>query len=504
MMFGYRWSQLVLLACVCTGAGAVDRVRVDLDYVRDQAEERAAKPYRKPRNRLPAWLKELDYGQYQQIRFSPEHALWEDDGLPFRVQFFHLGGLFQEPVDIFEFTHEHAQEIPFVSSFFNYGPDIDVGRLSRNLGYAGFRVHHPLNRPGYFDELVVFLGASYFRALGRGQVYGLSARGIAVDTGLEGPEEFPEFVSFWLGKPEPEATTITLYALLDGPSLTGAFRFDISPGEPTVTEVEASLFLRREIKALGIAPLTSMFWYGENSRCPGDDFRPEVHDSDGLAIRVEEGRWLWRPLNTPSSVEATDFPVAELNGFGLMQRDRIFDHYQDFMADFHLRPSAWVEPLGDWGPGRVRLVELPTGNEYQDNIVAFWMPDDGLLPGERHDFGYKISWAFDRGIVQPVGQVASTRSGRLADVALGRLFVVNFSGSHLANLAVDAPVDVVIGVPEGAHFMHSEVKKNPDSDTWRVSFGVVADEAGTPIDLHCYLRSGFEPLTETWVYRWHP
>lgn len=504
-MFRFRWSLLFLLVCVCAIAGAVERVRVNLDYVRGLAAERAAEPYREPRNRLPAWLKDLDYSQYQQIRFAPDEALWAEENRPYQVQFFHLGGLFQKPVEIFEFTDEHAQEIPFVSNFFTYGQDVDVGRSPRNLGYAGFRLHHPLNRPGYFDELVVFLGASYFRALGRGQSYGLSARGIALNTGLGGPEEFPDFVSFWLGKPGKDSASITVYALLDGPSLAGAYRFAITPGEPTMIEVQASLYLRREVEALGLAPLTSMFWYGENSRRPGDDYRPEVHDSDGLAIRLEPHRWLWRPLSNPPGVEATDFPVETLNGFGLIQRDRLFDHYQDFEADFHLRPSAWVEPLGDWGPGRVRLVELPTGNEYQDNMVAFWVPDEDLVPGQRFDIAYRISWVLDRGLVTPSGRVVSTRTGHLSDGSgLARLFVVDFAGSHLANLAADEPLEAVIGVPDGARFLHSEVKKIPESDTWRVSFGVEADETGSPIDLHCYLTAGFEQLTETWVYRWHP
>ncbi|MEZ5276732.1 MAG: glucan biosynthesis protein G [Opitutaceae bacterium] len=498
-----RWLLLLLIWTV-SSSEALDRVRVDLDFVRKQAEERAQKPFKERRDRLPSWLKDLDYSQYQDIRFLPQQALWIDEGLPFQVQFFHPGGIFQDPVQISEFSDAFAQEIPFVSDFFSYGSRIEVGRLPRNLGYAGFRLHHPLNRPGYFDELVVFLGASYFRALGMGQAYGISARGIAVNTGLGGPEEFPAFVAFWLGKPEADATSITVFALLDGPSLTGAFRFRIVPGETSVIEVAASLFLRQEVEAIGLAPLTSMFWYGENTIQPGDDFRPEVHDSDGLAVRVADDNWIWRPLNSPPTVQATDFPVADLKGFGLLQRDRDFDHYQDFEAKFDLRPTAWVEPNGTWGAGRVRLVELPTGNEYMDNVVAFWIPDEPLQPGRRFDLEYNILWALDRGVVTPVGRTVSTRSGSLPGNGLSRLFVVEFAGSHLAGMAADSPIDAVIGVPEGARFLHSEVKKNPVTDTWRVSFGVEALEGGKPIDLHCHLRSGFETLTETWVYRWHP
>lgn len=497
-------TGLLILVSLSSIGRTVERVHIDLDHVRSLAERRAAEPFRERDNRLPGWLRDLDYSQYQEIRFSPDKSLWSEEGLPFQAQFFHRGGSFQSPVSIWEFTDSFAQEIPFVSDFFSYGSDLKVGRLSRDLGYAGFRIHHPLNRPSTYDELIVFLGASYFRALGMGQSYGLSARGLALNTGMPGEEEFPAFVEFWLGKPEPEATTIRIFALMDSPSLSGAYSFEVQPGEVTSILVRASLFMRQNVEIVGLAPLTSMFWYGENSHPPGDDYRPEVHDSDGLSIRMADNRWLWRPLGNPPSVQATIFPVEALTGFGLLQRDRVFDHYQDFMADFHLRPNVWVEPIGDWGQGHLRLVELPTGNEYQDNIVAFWVPAVPPRAGDRFDCEYRLHWALDRGLVEPVGRVAGTRTGHLPGNGLSRLFVVDFTGSHLAGLAVDSPLDAVIGVAEGGRLLHSEVNKNPDNDTWRLSFGVEADEAGTPIDLHCYLRSGFDPLTETWVYRWHP
>jgi len=495
---------LVILIALSSDGIAVERVHVDFDFVRSLAEQRAQKPYHERKSRLPGWLRDLDYARYQEIRFSRDKALWADEGLPFQTQFFHRGGHFRFPVKIWEFTDSFAQEIPFVSDFFTYGPNVKVGHLNRNLGYAGFRIHYPLNRPNYYDELIVFLGASYFRALGMGQSYGISARGLALNTGMPVAEEFPDFVEFWVGKPEPEATAIRIYARLDGPSVTGAYCFEVTPGETTSVLVRASLFMRREVALVGLAPLTSMFWYGENSRFPGDDYRPEVHDSDGLAVRVAGNNWLWRPLNSPPSVQATVFPVEELTGFGLLQRDRRFDHYQDFMAGFHRRPSVWVEPVGGWGAGQVRLVELPTGNEYQDNIVAFWVPDDPPQPGARFDFEYRLHWALDRGIAEPVGRVVGTRTGRLPGDGLARLFVVDFSGRHLAGLAADSPLDAVIGVSEGGRLLHSEVTKDPENDTWRVSFGVDATEAKQPIDLHCYLRSGFDPMSETWVYRWHP
>src|SRR5205085_6387853 len=155
---------------------------------------------------------------------------------------------------------------------------------------------------------------------------------------------------------------VTVYALLESQRATGAYRFDIVPGAETVVRVQARLYLRAaatQVATLGIAPLTSMFFSGENQPRRGD-FRPEVHDSDGLQVATGDGEWLWRPLQNPARMTVTSFAVRELRGFGLMQRDRTFSSYEDTEARYERRPSAWVRPLSDWGPGRVELVQLPT------------------------------------------------------------------------------------------------------------------------------------------------
>jgi periplasmic glucans biosynthesis protein len=386
--------------------------------VAERARALAAQPYVAPAGKLPADLAALNYDRHRDIRFRPERALWRDAGLPFEVQFFHPGWLFADPVRVHEVTGEGTREISVDPRDFDYGKNTLDPAAWPKLGFAGFRVHYPLNNAAYKDELVVFLGASYFRALGKGQRYGLSARALAIDT-VARPgkptrgEEFPRFVEFWLERPaDAQATSLTLHALLDSPRAAGAYTFTITPGEDTVMQVRSRLYLRagsEDIATLGIAPLTSMFLHGENQP-DDDDFRPEVHDSDGLAVHAGSGEWLWRPLVNPQlsrakGVLTTSFSTTDPRGFGLMQRDRAFSSYEDLEARYELRPSAWVEPIGAWGAGRVELVQLPTDEEIHDNIVAYWLPEKLPAPGEPLDL------ELSRAVAAEAGQAPRQRLG---------------------------------------------------------------------------------------------
>src|SRR4029453_9974111 len=339
----------------------------DLDSVDAMARALAAKPYAKPLPNLPKALRELTYDQTRDIRFDPAKSLWRAEQLPFEVQFFHLGGYFEQPVRVHEIIGSEVREVAFDPADFDYGKNkIDRSQM-RRVGFAGFRVHYPLNTPRYKDELLVFLGASYFRALGQGQRYGVSARGLAVDTGERGGEEFPRFEQFWIVRPTRNARELVIYALLDSRRMAGAYRFVVRPGAETMVEVTARLHFRESVAKIGIAPLTSMFYHGENQRSAADDFRPEVHDSDGLLIQSGSGEWIWRPLVNPRRLLVTSFAVSDPKGFGLLQRDRAFSSYEDLEARYELRPSVWIEPVGSWGAGRVELgsfrrPEKPTTN----------------------------------------------------------------------------------------------------------------------------------------------
>jgi glucans biosynthesis protein len=503
MMRLLQWIFIFTMASGISSSGA-ERVRIDFNHVCDIAEKLARKPYHQKWKKLPRELRELSYDQYKDIRFLSEKALWYDDEMPFRVEFFHLGGLYQQSIEIHEFSKTHSQRVPYVTDFFDYGDNQHMGRFSRSLGFAGLKVLNPLNRPTHYDELISFLGTSYFRALGVDQRYGISARGIAVNTGLGRPEEFPASTKFWIRKPEKGDEELLVYALLNGPSLSGAYQFRIRPGETTEMEVTTSVFLRQAIESLGLAPLTSMYWFGENSRSGNADFRPEVHDSDGLSIKISEEKWIWRPLDNPKETRLTDFPVKDPLGFGLIQRDRRFNSYQDLEAHYQLRPSLWVEPIDGWGAGIIRLVELPTKNEYMDNIVAFWIPKKELKPGERVDISYRLHWAMNSENLMPKAWVESTRVGSVSENPLEKLFVIDFVGEEMAMADDDAFIEAVVRAGNGAQIISAVSQKNRPNRTWRVAIRAKADQPGGTIELYCHLKIKSAIVSETWTYRWTP
>src|SRR5688572_24526004 len=372
--------------------GASTAAAFDFDDVAELARRKALAQYEPPDRSQPMELELLGYDRYRDIRFRPERAIWRAEGAPFDLMFFHRGQG-NPRVRMNEVVDEDARHLRYDSDDFDFGKNTlspETWR-GRELDYAGIRVHYHLNGPEYKDELIVFLGASYFRALAAGTRYGLSARGLAVDTVGGQGEEFPYFLEFWIVKPAADARTLRMLALLDSPRVAGAYQFDVTPGDETVVEVRARLYLRAPVATLGVAPLTTMYQFGENQP-HRTDFRPEVHDSDGLMVATGDGEWLWRPLINPKQTLTTSFAMRELRGFGLMQRDRAFASYEDPEASYELRPSAWIEPLGSWGAGRVELMQLNTPDETNDNIVAYWVPEKPPAPGQPFDFAYRVQW----------------------------------------------------------------------------------------------------------------
>lgn len=382
---------------LCAATALAAERKVVFEQVVRQAQAAAAAPFQPNESVLPEVLRKLNYDTYRDITFRRERAIWHGKGEPFEVQFFHPGYLFDHPVKIHEVVDEDVRDVPFSPKYFRY-PDFSGAQLddANGLGFAGFRILYPLNRPGRLDEIISFLGTNYFRALGKGQVYGISARALAVDTGENLTEEFPAFREFWLCRPAPGAREMEFFGLLDGPSVAGAYRFLITPGADTRVEVEAHLFFRKPVQALGLAPLTSMFWRGENDSVPPRDRRPEVHDSDGLLIGADE----WHPLAAVSKTTTQDFPLTSPKSFALLQRDRDPAHYHDAEAKYARRPSVRVEPLGDWGAGSVRLFQLPATNEYSDNVVVFWQPKKLPAAGDELEAKYRLHW-FSRGSNKP-------------------------------------------------------------------------------------------------------
>jgi glucans biosynthesis protein len=480
-------------------AGVQAAAAFDFDDVAELARRKANAPYEPPDRAQPAELEALGYDRYRDIRFRPDRALWREEDLPFDVMFFHRAQS-NPRVRMNEIVDGEARHLPYDSGDFDFGQNTLSPASWGELDHAGLRVHYHLNGPEYKDELIVFLGASYLRALAAGTRYGLSARALAVDTVGGAGEEFPYFPEFWLVKPEPGARTLRMLALLDSPRVNGAYQFDVTPGEETVVEVRARLYLRAPIATLGVAPLTSMYQFGENQP-HRTDFRPEVHDSDGLLVATGDGEWLWRPLINPNRVLTTSFSMRGLAGFGLLQRDRSFSSYEDPEARYDLRPSAWIEPLGTWGPGRVELVQIPTPNETNDNIVAYWVPEQLPAPGEPVDFAYRLHWQGARTTQQPPGAwVTQARVGRgYRELAADEhQFMVDFTGPSLSALPPSAPVRAVVSAPANGEILETNAYHVEATGAWRMMVLVKQLDAAQPVELRGYLQNGADILTETW------
>ena len=476
--------------------------------VQELARQRAAREFRAPPTNLPAALANLTYDQYRDIRFRPTSALWRDKSL-FEVQFFHRGYRVRQRVNIYEVTSAGAGLVEYSPRLFTFGR-LKTPKASTEVGFAGFRVHFPLQTPNYKDELLVFLGASYFRVLGRNQHYGISARGLAIDTGSQSGEEFPTFTDFWLVRPQPTDRSLTVYALLDSKSVAGAYQFEIRPGEITQVEVHCDLFPRRAISKLGVAPLTSMFLFGEDGTGRRfDDFRPQVHDSDGFMAETGHGQWIWRPLANPRELRVNRFMDENPQGFGLIQRDRNFAHYQDVESQYQSRPSYWVQPLGSWGKGGVELVEIPSDEEIHDNMVAYWVPDGPVNGGKPLSFAYLLSAFAENPRWPPGGRVVAIRSG---NPAVGdnkgrfgpgaRRILVEFAGGELDGLDGSQPVKAELSAENG-QIDALTVQRVPQSGVWRVAF-VLTPRKKPVVDLRGYLTLYGEVLTETMVYQWSP
>ncbi|HEV7715761.1 MAG TPA: glucan biosynthesis protein [Steroidobacteraceae bacterium] len=476
------------------------------------ARDRAAEAYKDDSPKLPDSIANLGYDQYRDIRYRPADAIWRGQSM-FEVQLFHRGFNFARRVNISEVSDAGVRPILYSPSMFEFGKLVRPAQLPPETGFAGFRVHYPLHTPAYKDEVLVFLGASYFRMLGRNQGYGLSARGLALDTATERGEEFPSFTDFWLVRPKAGDRQLTIYAVLDSKGVTGAYRFDLRPGSVTQVEVSSKLYPRRVIDKLGIAPLTSMFLFGENpSGRRFDDFRPEVHDSDGLLINNGAGEWLWRPLVNPSrDVLMTSFMDDSPHGFGLVQRDRDFRNYQDNESRFERRPSYWIEPLGRWGKGRVELVELPSREEIHDNIVAYWVPAGRVEAQKPLAYSYLISAYSNSTQWPPGGKVIATRVGnagvggyddRGGSSAGQRRVLIDFAGGDLEGLNAAQPVKAEVKA-NGGDIDAVTVEQLPGTNTWRVAFRLTP-KGDAPVDMRCYLSLYGEAMTETWSYLWSP
>ncbi|MEW9919566.1 glucan biosynthesis protein [Marimonas sp. MJW-29] len=468
------------------------------ETVRDRARALAAEPYQ-PRPLIPQTWRDLSYDQYRKIWFDSRNALWEGTDLPQRVDVFPPGLYFPQPVAIHVVENGAVRPLAFDMGVFDTTDKFPDVEIDGTLGYSGLRLRAELEKKGIFQEYAVFQGASYFRGIGTGEIYGLSARGLALKTGDPMGEEFPDFTTFWLEAPAPGSDTVVLHALLDSPSCTGAYRFEITHGTVLEMQVSATIFARADLTHVGIAPLTSMFLFDSTMRERFSDFRPAVHDSDGLLIHNGAGEVIWRPLANPKSLQISAFSDVNPRGFGLCQRKRKFSDFNDLEALYHNRPAVWITPGEDWGPGSVTLVEIPADLEIYDNIVSYWQPAQPILAGTEHAMSYTLHWGADPVAATadvPVKVLNTAMGGRPEG---GQIVAIDFAPSD--RMPDDlAEIEVLVRASHG-EVSPGIVQRNPETGGPRLAFTFTPGEA-TLAEFRAQLRLGGEALSEVWLYRW--
>ncbi|MGB7263553.1 MAG: glucan biosynthesis protein G [Albidovulum sp.] len=451
-----------------------------------------------PRPDIPREWLDISYDDFSHIWFADRNALWNNTDAALRVDAFAAGLYAKQAVQISIVEGGHSQTLPFNLGVFDKTDQFPDMPVDETMGYSGFRLRGELNTPDIFTEFFVMKGASYFRGIGTGQIYGLSARGLAIDTAEPTGEEFPDFIAYWIERPGPRQRHFVVHALMDSPSLAGAYKFTLRPGPTLEVDVEAQLFPRRDLQHVGIAPLTSMFLFDETNRNRFDDFRPAVHDNDGLLMVNGAGEVLWRPLANPVELQISSFHDTDPKGFGLMQRARNFDDFADIVAQYHRRPSLWVEPGEGWGEGAVTLIELPTDTEVNDNIVAYWRPAQPMTAGAAHRMTYRLHWGHEPEVPGNLAKVTNMRLG--AALQHGRIATVDFERTP-AMPADFADLTATVSNSHGTFLSAPHVEINPQTGGPRLALSFDPGDASY-IEFRGQLSTAHGPYSETWLYRW--
>ncbi len=473
--------------------------------LKKEAKSISIAPYKARKKILPKWLRDMTYDDLRNVRFNSRKAVWRSERLPFQLQFFHPGCIQTEQIRVHLVSGNEVETVPFEQDLFEYCNGLKSEPLGPDIAFSGFRIHYPLNRQDYLDELMVFQGATYFRALAQGLNYGISSRTIAINPSEGGNEEFPSFTDFWIFRPDKNDTSLHVMGLFDSPSIAGAADFLIKPGSSTVIDINVFICSRKNDPVYyGIAPLRSMFWYGENSSVRWGDFRPEVHDSDGLMIHTSADQWIWRPLSNDGVLKKSFFEDKKPKGFGLFQRDRRFSSYRDLEAKYHERPSVWIEPQGEWGEGYISLLETPSSSEYNDNISVVWFPKEPLSPKSSAEFKYKQIWFLDNRSLPAIGKTAGTYVYQPAgSPPETRKFIIEFYWPDVQADINSGTLDIHT-VAENAIVRNKHGDYNSYENTYRIFFDADVQDKLKPVELKVDICREGRPLTETWTYQWTP
>ena len=469
----------------------------DPNTVVEVARQLARRAYMAPSTDLPDTLRNLTFEQYQAIHIHRKDRVWDAEGRGFVIEPLHRGFVYQNPVTIYIVEDGTIRRLAYDVSRFEFGgvpppPQAD-------LDFSGFRVLFRDRGAEDTREVASFQGASFFRGLAKGQVPGLMARGLALRPADARGEEFPLFRAFWIERPNALSDEIVAHALLDSESACGAYRFTIRPREETIIDVECTIFARNLLDHVGYGGIAGMFLLGAQSHRIDDDVRPEVHDANGLQLHTGQDEWIWRPVTNPETLQISVFSDQNPKGFGLLQRLRDPLAYQDQEKGFERRPSLWIEPIGDWAEGAVQLLEIPSTNETNPNILAYWRPKAQIAAGSQTSFALRQFWTWSAPDRPDDATVQATRTGH-GSAPNRRRFIVEFSSSRFTDHAAIAGISAAASTSKGKI---SDIRLTPhvERKTLRVTFEL--DFGGeTLCELHLVLMESGKTASETWLYRW--
>lgn len=464
----------------------------------ETARALSRRPYAAPANDLPGEFANLTYEQYVAIKALPPALIWGGENRGFVVEPLHRGFVFSNAVGLFTVEGGQVRRVGYDRSRFEFGRTAGPATIG-DIAFSGFRLQSTFGN-GQLSEFAIVQGATFFRALARGQNFGVMARALTLRPAETRGEEFPMFRGFWIERPNPGMNALVVHGLIDSESASGAVRMTFRPGDISIVDLELTLFPRVAIEHVGLGGMGSSYLFGPNDRRGVDDARPAVFESKGLQMLNGQGEWLWRPLQNPETLQSSAFVDQNPRGFGLLQRDRDFSAFQDDDQRFERRPSLWIEPIGEWGQGAVQLIEIPSDSEVNDNILAYWRPRTPMAAGSEVAVSYRQFWCWTPPERPPLAVVTATSVGR-GGAGRRRRFAVDFVGEGLNGAAppdlrpsLTASTGTILGLKAWPY---------PDRKAMRVGFELDPGNENAS-ELRLVLEAGGKPLSETWLYRWTP
>ncbi|KNY20406.1 glucan biosynthesis protein D [Methylobacterium sp. ARG-1] len=483
-------------ATTLPGAGAP----FEANTLADIARARAAAPYAAPRtDDVPAVLKGLSRDAYEAIHPVPGRAVWAGRDFGYEIEPLLRGSIFDTPVSLFTVENGRVQPLAYDKDSL-IAANIALPELTADTAFSGFRLRARFSDGGDVSNFALFQGASFFRLVAEGQDFGINARALALRPADSRGEEFPLFRALFIEAPAP-GQPIVVHALVESESATAAFKLTLTPGrEASVAGIDGTVFARAELDHIGLGGMQGSYLFGPLDRQKVDDLRAAAFSVEGLSIRNGYGEPIWRPVHNPEALQVSAFLDRGPKGFGLMQRARAYDDFEDDRRHWEQRPSLWIEPQDDWSEGAVTLLEIPSDSELNENVFAYWRPKAKLTKGGEMRFLCRQHWS--KGWPDPLppelARVKDSRCGR-GSTGTRRLFAVDFQGDGLAR-----PEEIEVALSASAGTITRQDRFHyPERRTLRVLFELDPGSERAS-ELRLGLRRGQDRASETWLFRWTP